>query len=104
MFHKAVGCVGGGRITRILLTGFNRLGLDPPHIVVADPDESVVKRLMSQVGRLEITLGENCEAATRDVVFLAMHPPAFEAVLGEIKTALRSDAIAVSTEAHGPDG
>jgi pyrroline-5-carboxylate reductase len=96
MFRKTLGFVGGGRITRILLAGFNRVALAPARIVVADPDESAVKRLMSQVDRLEITPGANREAATQDIVFLAIHPPVFEAVLGEIKTVLQRDAMVVS--------
>jgi pyrroline-5-carboxylate reductase len=39
---------------------------------------------------------DNRDAAKQDVVFLAVHPPAFPAVLPEIQESLRSEAILVS--------
>ena len=85
MFRRSVGFVGGGRITRILLAGFNRVALTPSRIVVSDPDESAVGRLRSRIDRLEVMPGHNNEAAAQDIVFLAIHPPAFGPVLSEIK-------------------
>lgn len=96
MFRRSVGFVGGGRITRILLTGFNRVALTRPRIVVADPDVSAVERLRSRIDRLEVIPGHNNEAAAQDIIFLAIHPPAFGPVLSEIKTALKPSAIVVS--------
>src|SRR3972149_6003511 len=96
MFRRSVGFIGGGRITRILLTGFNRVAFTPSQIGVADPNESAVERLRARFERLEVTPGDNCAAAAQDIVFLAIHPPAFGLVLSEIKTALQPSAIVVS--------
>ena len=96
MFHRTVGFVGGGRIARILLTGWNRVALTRSRIVVADPDESATQRLTSLVDRLEVAPGDNREAASQDIVFLAIHPPAFGPVLNEIKTDLKPGAVVVS--------
>lgn len=96
MFRRSVGFVGGGRITRILLTGFNRVALTPERIIVADRDESAVGRLRSRIDRLEVMPGRNNEAAAQDIIFLAIHPPTFGPVLSEISTALKPSAIVVS--------
>jgi pyrroline-5-carboxylate reductase len=96
MFRRSVGFIGGGRITLILLTGFNRVALTPSRIVEADPDEPAVERLRSRIDRLEVIPGHNSEAAAQDIVFLAVHPPAFGALLDEIKTFLKPSAIVVS--------
>jgi len=96
MFRRSVGFVGGGRIVRILLTGLNRAAVTRSQIVVADPDESAVQRLRSLVDRLEVVLGDNREVASQEIVFLAIHPPAFGPVLNEIKAALKPGAIVVS--------
>ena len=96
MFRKAVGFVGGGRIVRILLTGWNRAALIRTRVVVADPDTHALERLVSLVGRIEIVPGSNRDAAAQDIVFLAIHPPAFGPVLGDIKAVLKPDAVVVS--------
>jgi pyrroline-5-carboxylate reductase len=96
MFRRSVGFVGGGRIARILLSGLNRVALTRSRIVVADPDETAVQRLRSLVDRLDVVPGDNRAAAAQEIVFLAIHPPAFGPVLNEIKTTLKPDAIVVS--------
>ena len=96
MFRKSVGFVGGGRIARILLTGWNRATLIRTRVVVADPDAHALQRLVSLVGRIEIVPGSNRDAAAQDIVFLAIHPPAFGPVLDEIKMVLKPDAVVVS--------
>ena len=97
MFHKSVGFIGGGRITRILLTGLNRVALDASRIVVADPDESAVHRLRSLVDRLEVVPARQSRCrCSQDIVFLAIHPPAFGPVLSDINTVVKPSAVVVS--------
>jgi pyrroline-5-carboxylate reductase len=43
--HKTLGFIGGGRITRIILEGFRRKGVEFPEVVVSDLDQGVLSRL-----------------------------------------------------------
>lgn len=43
--HKTLGFIGGGRVTRIILGGFQRNGLDFHEVVVSDLDQGVLSRL-----------------------------------------------------------
>ena len=47
------GFVGGGRIVSILLTGWERTGTLPPHVVVCDVDAAVLSRLESKHPAIE---------------------------------------------------
>lgn len=95
MSQEAVGIVGGGRVARIILAGWQRANRLPSHVVVSDCDSGVLERLRSEFPSAVVT-PHNREAATQGVVLFALHPPAFPAVLPEIKEALAADAILVS--------
>lgn len=43
--HKTLGFIGGGRITRIILEGFRRKGLDFPEVIVSDVEHDALSRL-----------------------------------------------------------
>jgi pyrroline-5-carboxylate reductase len=45
MTDKTLGFIGGGRITRIILEGFQRKSLDFPEVVVSDVDNGVLSKL-----------------------------------------------------------
>jgi pyrroline-5-carboxylate reductase len=95
MSKLTLGFVGGGRVVRILLGGWQRARHPVPHVVVSDPEANVLERIRAEFPAVT-TAADNRDAARQDVVFLAVHPPAFPAVLPEIKEGLRSDAILVS--------
>ncbi len=95
MSQPTVGFVGGGRVVRILLGGWTRSGHAVPHVVVSDTEASVVQRLAAEFPAVTVATN-NQEASAPDVVFLALHPPAFPAALPEIKNSVRPDAIVVS--------
>ncbi len=81
---RTIGFVGGGRIVRIMLGGWRQAGKLPEKIVISDPSSPMA------------TTKNNREAAAQDIVFLAVHPPAMGAVLAEIASVLKPDALAVS--------
>lgn len=94
MSVKSVGFIGGGRVARILLGGWSRAGAMPEKVVVFDCNQDVVAKLKNQhptvrVGTLE-------DAASQDIVFLAVHPPVIKDVLPHLKPYLRPETVLVS--------
>ncbi len=96
MIEKTVGFIGGGRITRIMLEGFKRKGLAFEKVVVSDVNPEVLKLLKERVPDAEVVLNNNSLPASGNIVFLALHPPAVLPALGEIRSALRPEAILIS--------
>ncbi len=95
MSEPSVGFVGGGRVVRILLGGWTRAGRDNSNVVVCDTDAGVLERLRAEFPSVSAT-EDNLRAARQDVVFLALHPPAFPAVLPLIKDGLSGRGVLVS--------
>ncbi|RPI89843.1 MAG: pyrroline-5-carboxylate reductase [Chloroflexi bacterium] len=94
--NKSLGFIGGGRITRIMLSGFARAGVLPQDIVVAEPNDDVFQKLVASVPSAQVIRADNKAAARQDIIFGALHPPAIPAVLAEIATALCPDAVFIS--------
>ncbi len=96
MTIESVGFVGGGRVARIMLEGWQRAGVMPGKVVVSDPSGATLAFLKSRYPSIETCLGDNCAAAGQQVVFLGLHPPVFADSVPELAAVLRPDAIAVS--------
>ena len=96
MVIESVGFVGGGRVARIMLEGWQRSAAMPSKILVSDPSEATLTSLKSRYPSIETCLGDNCAAAGQQVVFLGLHPPVFADSVPELASVLRPDAIAVS--------
>jgi pyrroline-5-carboxylate reductase len=92
--NKSIGFIGGGRITRIMLSGFSCAGVLPKNIIVAEPNDDVFQKLSASIP--SVSRGDNKTAARQDIVFGALHPPTMPAVLEEIASVLRADAVFVS--------
>jgi pyrroline-5-carboxylate reductase len=95
MRTPAVGIIGGGRIARIILAGWNRAGRSLSDVVVTDVDAAILKRLHDDFPSVTVSQ-DNRQAAGQDLVLFALHPPAFPAGLGEIRGSLRQTATLVS--------
>ena len=95
MSEPSVGFVGGGRITRITLAAWTRANQPLSGVVVTDVDAGVLERLRTEFPAIAVSQ-DNRRAAHQDVVLLAVHPPVFPAVLGEIAGSLPQSAILVS--------
>lgn len=93
---KSIGFIGGGRITRIILGGFDRKEKWPRKVIVTDTNADVLKDLQKRFPKIEAAGGDPKKPAAADAVFLALHPPAIMGILGEIKSTLRRDAIVIS--------
>jgi len=93
---KTIGFCGGGRIARIFLGGWARAKAMPGRIVVSDSDATALERLKQAHPSVETVHNGNAAAASCDIVFVAVHPPALKSLLAEIAPALTPNAIAVS--------
>ena len=95
MNTPSIGFIGGGRIARIFLAGWNRMQQLPARIVVADPSAEALAKLKAQFPAIETT-SDLATAAAQDVVFLATHPPVLTEAAGKAAAALKPSAILVS--------
>lgn len=92
-----IGFIGGGRIVRIILGGWEETGILPLlSITVSDPSEVSLRRLKTRFPHVHALPGGNMEAAWGDIVFLALPPPVAGEVITAIRPNIRDDAIVVS--------
>lgn len=94
--NKSFGFIGGGRVTKILLTGFKRAGKMPSNIIVSDTDNDILNNLKKDFPEIKNIQNGNKKAAAQDIVFIAVHPPAMSEVLSEIKSSLMDTSVVVS--------
>lgn len=90
---STIGFIGGGRVARILIGGWRRAGAMPA-TSVHEPDDGAFKALAKTAPW--VTRTPLAEAASKEVVFLALHPPAIRAVLPAVSAALDKTSILVS--------
>jgi pyrroline-5-carboxylate reductase len=95
MNAKSVGFLGGGRITRVILSGWEKSGMRPAKVVVSDVDAGTLAKLQQAHKNVDIT-PDNAIAAAQEVVFLALHPPLLPDVLTKIAATLNPQTIVVS--------
>ena len=96
MVPTTIGFVGGGRVTRIMLGGWQRQGWAPERIVVSDSNAEGLAKLKDSYPSIEIAPNDNCAAAAQDIVFIGLHPPVFAGLFDEIKASLKPATIVVS--------
>jgi pyrroline-5-carboxylate reductase len=95
MHHKTIGFIGGGRITRIFLEGWQRAGQLPGKVVVSDCNAETLAKLKAHFPSVETT-AQSAAAAAQDIVFLAVHPPVMAEVATGLKGTFQPGAIVVS--------
>jgi pyrroline-5-carboxylate reductase len=91
---KSIGFIGGGRITRIFLQAFKNKNLSLDRIWVSEIDPKIASQLRSDFPRISIC--EPSIAASKDIVFIALHPPVIAGLLEDIESAVSSASILVS--------
>jgi len=92
----SLGFIGGGRVARIILGGFRKKGREFAEIVVSDASEEALARIRALHPGARTILADNRAPAACDLVFLALHPPAFGGALDEIRGILRPEAVLIS--------
>ena len=95
MKTKSLGFIGGGRITRIFLQAFVNKKAIFESISVFDSSPETLKELKQKFPFIEV-LASAQDAAKKDVVFLALHPPVIMETLEKIKDAITDQTIFIS--------
>jgi len=95
MKTKSLGFIGGGRVTRIFLQAFVNKKAIFESISVFDTNPETLKNLKLKFPFIQILESAN-EAAKKDVVFLALHPPVIMATLEAIKAEVSEQTIFIS--------
>ena len=93
---KTIGFIGGGRITRILLNGFENASVAFGKISVYETNESVLNALKADYPQIDTSNTDSSDAASSDWVFIALHPPVLMEVLTTIKNPIKQDALVIS--------
>jgi pyrroline-5-carboxylate reductase len=96
MISQTIGFIGGGRVTRVILGGFKRAGEMPKQVVVGDTNIEVLNKLKEGFPEINIAPNDNKQPASKDIVFVALHPPVVSDVLNEIKSYVKPESIIVS--------
>ena len=95
MKTKSLGFIGGGRITRIFLQAFVNKKAIFESISVFDSNPETLKELKQKFPFIEV-LASAPDAAKKDVVFLALHPPVIMETLERIKDVITDQTIFIS--------
>ena len=91
---ESIGFIGGGRVTRFLLEGWRQAGKMPSGVLVADSNPGVLDVLKRDFNGIAAVA--TAEAASCDLVVLAVHPPVVKDVLAAVKPALKNAATILS--------
>ncbi len=95
MKAKSLGFIGGGRITRIFLQAFVNKKAIFESISVFDINSQTLQALKLEFPFIQ-TLTSASEAAKKDIVFLALHPPVIMETLEKIKADVTEKTIFIS--------
>ncbi|MDN7024035.1 pyrroline-5-carboxylate reductase [Methanoculleus sp. FWC-SCC1] len=96
MDTPSVGFIGGGRVARIILSGWEIGKAMPERVIVSDASPAALAALTEQFPSIEAAGNDNTCPASADIVVLGLHPPAVGAVLQAIAQALQEEALLVS--------
>jgi pyrroline-5-carboxylate reductase len=91
---KSIGIIGGGRVTRLFLQGFNSRKVKLKRIVVNDVNPIVVEQLNRDFPFIETNSAS--AAAGQDIVFLALDANLIMDTLGLLREDFQNDTIIVS--------
>ena len=94
MKTKTLGFIGGGRITRILLQAFKNENVSFDNIVVYDLNPEPAANLQKQFPSIVISDLE--QAASQDIVVIALHPPVIMEMLEKIQPFVSDETTLIS--------
>jgi pyrroline-5-carboxylate reductase len=96
MENTSIGFIGGGRVTKIILQGWNRAGKLPQRITITDSNAEVLGKLKSDFQKIETVINNSKIPGSSDIVILALHPPVVSEILQEIKSIVKPTTIVIS--------
>ena len=86
--------IGGGRVARVLLEGWERSGEVPGRVCVVEPDKTALGRLQEVAP--EVREASSGDVGCCDLIFLAVHPPMMEPAMKALAGETASEALVVS--------
>jgi len=92
--NYSIGFIGGGRVVRILLQGFRNKNMSFGTTSVSETNPDVIAGLRRQFPEVESC--EAKDAASRDIVFIALHPPVIMDTLETLKGFIKPGAVVIS--------
>lgn len=95
MKTKTLGFIGGGRITKIFLQVIKNNKSEYNSIVVFDTNTVVLSHLKEQFPEIQLAKSA-IEAASQDLVFIALHPPMIIETLELTKNHLSPNSVLIS--------
>lgn len=95
METKTLGFIGGGRITKIFLQVISNNRSEYKALVVYDSNPGTLAQLKLLFPMIVIAASAR-EAASQDVVFIALHPPVIPETLELTGNSFKSDAMVIS--------
>lgn len=93
---NTVGFIGGGRIARIILGGWQRAGFTPAEVVVSEPNAQSLEKLRAIYPAVRNTPDAPWLLGQMECVIVAVHPPAVADALRPLAGHLRPDAVVLS--------
>jgi pyrroline-5-carboxylate reductase len=90
----SIGFIGAGRITRIMLNGWQNTGVDLPPVYVFDQSPEAINSLSEFFPQIQSA--SLSEVASKSLVFIALHPPVIDEVLNKIYSHLDKHAVLCS--------
>lgn len=95
MQKRSIGFIGGGRITRIMLQAFANKHKEMESITVCDINEDVLDNLKSEFPSIEVC-NDPRKSAYREILFIALHPPAIVETLNSVINSIGENTIVIS--------
>jgi len=95
MKTKSLGFIGGGRITGIFLQAFANRKTAFKSIIVFDTNAEVLNALKTQFPQITIAATIQ-QAASQQLVFIALHPPMIMETLDKIADIVSTDTLLIS--------
>ncbi|MCK3684255.1 NAD(P)-binding domain-containing protein [Maribellus sp. YY47] len=92
---QSIGFIGGGRITRIFLQGLVNKNALPENVLVFEPNTETSTALINDFPGVQAARSA-AEAATQQLVFIAVHPPVVMETLQAIKEAVDTSTVVIS--------
>ncbi len=92
--EKSIGFIGGGRITKIFLQAFHNRNLSLKDVAVCDIDNDTSEKLKQKFP--DISIADLESVSSKEIVFIALHPPAIMEVLASMKGFVSGSSVVIS--------
>jgi pyrroline-5-carboxylate reductase len=92
--EKTIGFIGSGRVTNIFLQAFNNKNISLKNVSVYDTNAEVSEKLKQKFP--EISISDLNTVSSREIVFIALHPPVIMDSLNSIKDFINKNSIFIS--------